>query len=213
MLDVFKGIVGAIALAKTPLLRTDLKHFLEKPEDESAIDLTLGKLSSVITISSPGGRIYISHLSFAEFVCDPNRCDGTFVIDRRSQSQIMALSCFRVMNAGLRFNICDIETSHVRNDDLDLAPRIEKYIPDYLSYSCLFGAEHIQLSPFDPELLQEVNTFLYTRLLFWLEVLSVIKDIKIASRALLLLGEWSKVSHSIIIFGRNTRRQTILDAQ
>ena len=213
VLEIFKGVVGAIALAKTPLRRTDLKHFLEKPEDESAIDFTLGKLSSVITISSPGGRIYISHLSFAEFICDPERCDRTFVIDHRSQSQIMALSCFRVMNAGLRFNMCDIETSYLYNDDLDLAPRIEKYIPNYLSYSCLFGAEHIQSSAFDPELLREVDTFLYTRLLFWLEVLSLIKEIKIASRALLLIGEWSKVSHSIIIFGRNTGPQAISDAQ
>ena len=181
VLDVFKGVVGAIALAKTPLRRTDLKHFLGKPEDESAIDFTLGKLSSVITISSPGSRIYISHLSFAEFICDPERCHRTFVIrlHRRGQSQIMALSCFRVMNAGLRFNICEIETSHLRNDDFDLAPRIEKFIPDYLSYSCLFGAEHIQSSAFDPELLQEVSTFLYTRLLFWLEVfLSLIKEIE-----------------------------------
>ena len=213
VLDVFKGVVGAIALAKTPLRRTNLKHFLKKAEDESAIDFTLGKLSSVITISSPGGRIYISHLSFAEFICDPNRCDGTFVIDHRSQSQIMALSCFRVMNAELRFNICDIETSHLRNDNLDLAPRIEKFIPDYLSYSCLFGAEHIQSSAFDPELLREINTFLYTQLLFWLEVLSLIKEIKTASRALLLIGEWSKVSHSIVIFGRNTGPQTISDVQ
>ena len=213
VLAIFKGVVGAIALAKTPLRRTDLKHFLRRPEDESAIDFTLGKLSSVITISQSSGRIYIGHLSFAEFICDPERCDGIFVIDHRFQSQIMALSCFRVMNAGLRFNICDIETSYLRNDDLNLAPRIEKSIPDYLSYSCLFGAEHIQSSDFDTELLQEVSTFLDTRLLFWLEVLSLIKEIKTASRALLLIGEWSKVSRSILIFGRNTGRQTILDAQ
>ena len=81
ILDVFKGVVGAIALAKTPLHRTDLKHFLEKQEDESAIDFILGKLSSVVTICNPGGRIYISHLSFAEFICDPGRCDRIFVID------------------------------------------------------------------------------------------------------------------------------------
>src|ERR1700722_11824499 len=45
LLDRFKRVVGAIVLAKTPLHRDGLKHFLGKHEDEVTIDFILLKLS------------------------------------------------------------------------------------------------------------------------------------------------------------------------
>lgn len=194
LLDTFKRVVGAIVLAKTALYRNDLIYFLGRQEDESAIDFVLSKLSSVISTRNTDGRIHISHLSFAEFICDPKRCHDTFVIDCSVHSRIMALACFRVMNANLRFNICEIETSYMRNDDLNLLPRITKAIPRHLSYSCLFGADHLHEVLFDIVIFQEVKDFMYIRLLYWLEVLGLIKEIKTALRALLLIGEWSQVS-------------------
>jgi hypothetical protein len=128
VLKTYQRVIGAIVLAKRPLRRVDLVHFLGQPEDESLIDFVLKKLSSVISIQHTDGRIYTSHLSFCEFVCDPGRCDPTFVIDATVHSRAMTLACLRIMKLGLRFNICDIETSHKRNDELDLDARIEKFI-------------------------------------------------------------------------------------
>jgi hypothetical protein len=140
--DTFKKVVGAIVVAKTPLHRKDLIHFLakqkdESPIDESAIEFILNNLSTVISSRTTDSRVHISHLSFTEFVCDPTRCDSAFVIDRSTHNEIMAQACFRVMNAGLRFNICNIETSYLRNDDLNLAPRIEKAIPTPVAVAIL----------------------------------------------------------------------------
>lgn len=194
ILDTFRAVVGAIVLARTPLLREDLHHFLGKQEDESSIDFIIRKLSSVISVRDLDQRIHISHLSFTEFICDPKRCHETFVIDLGTHSRIMALTCFRIMNANLRFNICQIETSHLHNDKADLPTRIKKAIPDYLSYSCLFGADHLQYTAFDVEILKEVRSFMYHQLLHWLEVLSLLKKVKIPARALVLIGEWSRVS-------------------
>jgi hypothetical protein len=199
VLDTFRRVIGAIVLAKTPLHRTDLHRFLGRQEDESSIDFILSKLSSVISSRNPDRRIHISHLTFTEFICDLTRCHETFVIDRGTYSRIMALTCFRIMKADLRFNICQIETSHLRNDDLKLAPRIKEAIPNHLSYSCLFGADHLQRTIFDAEILKEVKDFMYFRLLYWLEVLSLLKKVKTASRALLLISEWSRVSYLHII--------------
>lgn len=195
--DIFKRVVGAIVLARFPLHRTDLHRFLGKHEDESSIDFILGKLSSVISAGNPDKRIHISHLSFTEFICDPARCHKTFVIDRDIYSRIMALTCFRIMNADLRFNICQIETSHTRNDDLNLSTRIKEAIPNHLSYSCLFAADHLQYTTFDVEILKEVKDFMYIQLLHWLEALSLLKKVKVAPRVLWLIGEWSRVSHLI----------------
>jgi len=84
----------------------------------------------------------------------------------------MALSCLQVMRTGLRFNICQLETSHIRNVDVpDLASRIEKFIPAHLSYSCRFWSDHLQTVKFDVEVMESVKDFLRNGLLYWLEVL------------------------------------------
>jgi Mrp family chromosome partitioning ATPase len=190
VLHTFKMVMGAILLAKIPLSRHDLYHFLGRLKN-SSIDFILDQVSSVISDWKCDRPIHINHLSFLEFMCDPKRCPETFFIDHQTHSQILALSCFQAVNTGLRFNICQIETSYLPNDALDLVPRIKQAIPSYLSYSCLFGAEHLHASAFDGDILHEVKTFMYTRFLFWLEVLSLLKEAKRATRALLLIREWS----------------------
>jgi hypothetical protein len=197
VLQTFKYIIGAILLAKVPLHLHDLYHLLGWLK-KSSIDFILNLVSSVISDWRGDRPIHINHLSFLEFMCDPKRCPETFFINHRTHSQMMALACFRVMNAGLRFNICGIESSCYPNDEIeDLAPRIKQAIPSHLSYSCLFGAEHLQSSAFDSDILEEVKTFMYTGFLFWLEVLSLLQEAKRASRALLLIRHWSSVSTSV----------------
>lgn len=108
ILETYKQVLGTIILAKTPLHHADIKHFLEGPERELSIDTILRKLSSVILLGSTDGKLHINHLSFMEFICDPRHCDEVFVIDFSHCSQAMALACFRLMEVGLRFNICQI---------------------------------------------------------------------------------------------------------
>ena len=194
VITVFKRVVGVIVMAKTPLSRADLGYFLGQQDGEESIDFILSHLSSVISNCNSDGRIHISHLSFTEFICDPKRCQEDFAIDRSVQSRIMTLACLQVMEASLRFNICELETSHLRNDDFDLMPRIQKFIPTHLSYACSFWAEHLRVTMVDTQLLCAVKDFMETRLLFWLEVLSLVKKINIASKALQLAYEWSAVS-------------------
>jgi hypothetical protein len=191
--DTVKRVVGAIVLAKTPLYRGDLYRFLGKPEEDSSIKFILERLSSVISTNNPDGRIHISHLSFAEFICDPRRCRD-FVIDHSKYSRIMGLSCLRIMKNGLRFNMCHLKTSHCRNDALDLTSSIKEHIPAYLLYACCFWAEHLSSAVADVKTLKEVKDFLEVRFLYWLEVLSLVKEVKVASRALTLIGGWSQVS-------------------
>jgi hypothetical protein len=195
-LDVLKAAVGLIVVAKIPLHRDDLKHFLagRKDYDELRVDSILRRLSSVIALR-PDGTLRIRHPTFAEFLTDASRCQQSFTIDRSAQSRILALTCFQLMNGGLKFNICDLKTSYLRNDDVkDLTSRIEEAIPAHLSYSCRFWAEHLRDSPNDDEFLNVIADFLQIRLLYWLEVLSLIKEVSVASVALLTLAQWINVS-------------------
>ena len=107
------------------------------------------------------------------------------------------MSTFRVMKSDLRFNICGLETSHLRNTDVpDLATRVENTIHPHLSYACRFWADHLIVTAYDTTILYELRDFLHHRLLYWLEVLSLLKNIHFASGMLLLTQEWNQVSSS-----------------
>ena len=112
----------------------------------------------------------------------------------------MALACLQVMRTRLRFNICQLETSHIRNVDVpDLASRIEKLIPTHLSYPCRFWSDHLHTAKIDVEVVESVKDFLHTHLLHWLEVLSLIKEVNIASQVLMSIGTFIGVSASVAL--------------
>jgi hypothetical protein len=87
--------------------------------------------------------------------------------------------------ATLRFDICQLESSHALNDDIPHgASRIAEAIPPHLSYPCRFWADHLRETPFEPEILQGIKDLMYIRFSYWLEVLSLTMEVKIASKAL-----------------------------
>ena len=100
------------------------------------------------------------------------------------------------MQAGLRFNICGLETSYVLNSEVaDLEKRVEKNIPSHLLYACQFWATHLEDAGFDGEVAKLVG-WLVTgeQMLFWLEALGVSKSIKEAYWALISAERWLQVS-------------------
>jgi hypothetical protein len=194
---IYKLVVGAVVLAKVPLRRRDFKYFLPKDADEASITSILQNLSSVISMGAEDDFIYISHVSFAEFICDPSRCGEHFAIRRDVHDRIMALACLQIMQTELRFNICQLETSHIRNADVpNLALRIDEFIPSHLAYSCRFWSDHLQTTAVVPEVVKAVSSFMYTHLLHWLEILSLIKEVNIASQVLMSVRKWIGVSPS-----------------
>lgn len=90
------------------------------------------------------------------------------------------------MRAELTFHTSWLETSHLRNDS---APgqniHTQNAIPSHISYACLFWADHLRATPNqdqDLEIFQElIKKFLLTRLLKWLEVLSLLDAVFIAT--------------------------------
>jgi hypothetical protein len=115
------------------------------------------------------------------------------------------------MKSGLRFNIAGLETSHCRNADVpDLATRIEKSILPHLSYGCRFWADHLGATAYDTGILKEVKDFLYYRILYWLEVLSLIKKVNMASGMLLSVLRWNQVRQNVEIIIPFANKLTIL---
>jgi WD40 repeat protein len=205
-LDIYILVVSVIVLAKAPLHFDDVHHFLSESKPsvpEHAIYYIIMKLSPVIS-RTDDGRLRVRHRTFSEFMRDPDRCPEAFVIDYDQESKI-TMACFQQMKAGLKFNICRLEISFLRNDEVaDLKERIKKHISEPLLYSCRFWATHLRCTANAQEgdttlLLEDVRNFLNDRLLYWLEVMSLVEEVSVANTALRTAVPWVEVSSYLII--------------
>ena len=189
-MSVFHHVMGAVILSKVPLHLDDLPYFTS--QRKPLVKSILGKLSTVLSTAADG-RVRISHLSFSEFICDRSQCPEPFYIDQQATNEKLMMACFRLMRQELKFNICGLESSYLRNDKVkDLAQRIETRIGDSLLYACRFWAAHLQdvmANGYDRNaLIGELQGFFYNGLLFWLEVMSLTGEV-IAANILLLTVE------------------------
>ena len=134
------------------------------------------------------------HASFYDFLLDKKR-SREFFIEQRDVHRDIAVASLSVMQTGLRFNICELQTSYVRNSEvLGLEKKVEENIPPHLLYSCRFWAAHLQHAEFDSELLQLVGKLVTgVQMLFWLEALGVSKFIREAYWVLTSTERWLQV--------------------
>jgi len=198
IMDRFKSVMGPIMTAFEPLSIDSLTQMRQRPSSgEDDVQVIVQFMGSVLSgVSQASTPIRPLHTSFRDFLTDPSR-SGDFCVNISDQHKALVVASLRVMKAELRFNICRLETSYVRNQDIsDLADRINKFIPLHLSYSCRFWAEHLRAIDFDSGILAEVRDHLYERLLFWLEVLSLLGIINISPQALSHVYEWCMVCFS-----------------
>jgi hypothetical protein len=197
----FRSILGAIIYTKTPLDPASLAELLSI--ESSTMGYICNGLQSVLDLGNTA-RIY--HQSFADFLLDPKECPQDFLIVQERENRNLSVSCLKVMNRGLRFNICELESSYVRNSEVpDLHSKVQKHIPPHLLYSSCFWADHLAKITFDSELFEQVQYFTQNQFLFWLEVLSLIGTVNMASRMLSTLLHWMRVSAQHIIPGSNLR--------
>ena len=175
-------------------------------EDKSSVKFVLDKLSSVLSIGVMDRRLRIGHLSFSEFLHDPNQCPKAFLINRTEGGHKLTMACLHQMKEGLKFNICDLETSYLLNSKVEnLSERTKEKISGPLSYSSLYWAAHLQdiasaQESCDPEILEETKDFFYRRFLFWLEVMSLLEQIPAANAALQITISSIEVRCSLILF-------------
>ena len=189
VLDRFRSVMRQILTSKEPLSISALdsmRCMFTREDDHFPVGIILGYMASFLTGTTDSSTpVRPLHASFYDFLLDKTR-SGEFFIDEADVHHELALASLRVMRDGLRFNICGLETSYVRNSAVaDLAMKIEKNIPLHLLYSCRFWATHLHDSTFDTDLVKPIMDFVTTeKILFWMEVLGVCKYIGEADRAL-----------------------------
>lgn len=102
----------------------------------------------------------------------------------------MAVRCLRVMEEGLKTNLCSIAVGQFNTEVPDLHERTGKHISDTLKYSVTFWAHHCASTPFTFDIPSMLDVFFEKQLLDWFEVLSVLDALRATKKSLLRLKQW-----------------------
>ncbi len=193
---LFRSVVGPLITSIEPLsIRSliTLRHVSLNNDHDAAVTgllIRLGSLLSNVNSSDKSLPIIPLHTSFRDFVTNKDK-SGDFYVDVRDAHHQLALYCLDLLLNCLKFNICNLETSYLANNDVkDLNTRVDQHIPPVLSYACRFWDDHFKHTDFKMDLFEKVEKLFKEKLLFWLEALSLTRNIGLASLTFATLNMW-----------------------
>src|SRR6266704_588518 len=147
-------------------------------------------LSNVNSCDQQNLPIVLLHTSFRDFLTNEEK-SGDFYVDLGHSHRCLAYSCLDLVLYDLKFNICNLESSYLANSDVqDLKSRIAEHIPPALLYACRYWDDHLKHLKFETDLFDKLRAFFDKNFLFWLEVLSLTSNVRLALPALSTLDVW-----------------------
>ncbi|KAG6916295.1 hypothetical protein DXG01_007492 [Tephrocybe rancida] len=158
------------------------------------VALVLKKLHAVM-YKSQDGMIYTYHASFADYILQaPTDAETAFDprCDAHMHHAFLAKRCYKIMEMQLCFNICGLESSFVKDADVQgLQKCIEDKIDNSLKYAVLKWMAHLN-STSDPEetLQMKPQQFVEELLLFWMEVVNLLNAKREGMQMLDMLTAW-----------------------
>lgn len=150
---------------------------LEHPSEHSnsTLQRTTQQLLSILIDrrdTNPLGKFIPMSDQFVSFLADSSTTSPFSGIGQ-SHEELAAL-CLNILFSELRFNICNIPSSFLRNRDVkNLASLAEAKISRHLRYACCYWMHHVARIPnVGIRILDKISQFLQHYFLFWLEVTS-----------------------------------------
>ena len=171
-----------------------------RKHDRFDVAIILDYMGSLLSgVTDPTKPIRPLHASFYDFLTDHSRSEDYFVGESDVQADL-AVASLRILDGGLSFNICELESSYLLNSEVpDLAERVKARISPHLSYSCRFWAKHLQVTKFDPVLAGHLRDLLGSeKMMFWFEAMSLLGILGNAALALSYATRWLQVSRSVV---------------
>ncbi|KAJ7830277.1 WD40 repeat-like protein [Mycena leptocephala] len=226
-------VLHTVLYAEEPIVVSDIHQLLKLDEPEPKLEVedvlaVLLGLHAVLYIS-PTNVVYLYHKSFIDFMFDPTRfvnqelasiCCPSPDIQFR-----LAGSCFRLMSS-LKFNICDLPSSFLDDSEIkDLSTRIKNRISSPLRYACRHWAAHLSNIPGGDwetrqDIIYQMQRWLCTRLLFWMEAMNLLNAIGGCYHALVAVRRWlgteemeiqkglTAAASLVTIFGSSTTKES-----
>ncbi|KAI1073345.1 hypothetical protein LB507_011700, partial [Fusarium sp. FIESC RH6] len=185
IIDDFKMIVGSIVMLADPLSIGALSQLLEVGSEmvENRLDTLHSVLSIPPTRKAP---VRLLHLSFQDYLVTN---EGEFRIDKKDAHQTLAKQCLRVMRSALHENICGLSFPGTRRSTVD-SSELEGRMPSQLQYACMHWAYHYMEGDPKSNDNDQVQDFLATHLLHWMEALSLLGRAKECLDSLKSLARW-----------------------
>ncbi|KAJ6548679.1 hypothetical protein B0H19DRAFT_1074508 [Mycena capillaripes] len=176
-------VLALVTLWQVPLNDKEMDLLLELKSGTSAKILT--KLACVFQWTS-GNHPRPLHASFSDYLLASNRSgEHPWHINTRAWNSVLALKCLRILNSKLKFNICELKTSYLRNAEVpNLSGKIQECISSDLAYASRFWAAHVKNADSEKTILDAVKDFMFTQFLYWLEVLSLSGHVSSANKSL-----------------------------
>ncbi|CAE6423601.1 unnamed protein product [Rhizoctonia solani] len=187
--DDVKLVLRTVVFAQEPIGLETIAKLAGLEERERAADGLL-PLRSVVRQSEDTGLVSTFERSFPDFLVSQER-SGPYFCDIAEHSPLLARQCFQIMQDALRFNICDLDSPFVTDDEVDnLQARVADKISPTLSYACRHWATHLLSAPKEDHLLESLGEFLRHRLLFWIEAMCLRRELETGSEMLLRIKKW-----------------------
>ncbi|KAF3104161.1 hypothetical protein TWF706_004631 [Orbilia oligospora] len=190
--------------------------------DENDVYIVLRHLHSVLDVpSEPNLPIRLLHLSFKEFLVDPEKKskiatekdkangnwgsnkannDFWFWIDERKIHRMLAYRSLDVLSAYLKENMCSLDYPGMFREEVEVS-RIDTNIPGCLRYACSYWIHHLKCGFEDLGLRNEdadrIYAFLCKHFLHWLEALSLVGRMTESVLLIETLSQLAKESESI----------------
>ena len=185
--------IGAIVLVVNPLPPPAIAELVGLDAREVMRFLT--QIQSLLAISEDSNQpVKPFHKSFPDFITDPSRCTKTrFYISPGHLHSELVRSCLRVMSGGLKRNILSLPEYSLNSEVEDLQTRIDCRLSVALQYACRSWHSHLTEVRGDIDIVivcSHTCNFLEEKFLEWLEVLSVLGEIRGAVAALEHLMAW-----------------------
>ena len=198
-LDDLRSILGTIIFLQNPLSLTDLSRLLfREPRTVASLLRNLHSVLAMPRLDDKDGILRIIHASFRDFLSNPVRCTNPRIcVHPATHHAIITMSLFSHMKQKLKRNICDIDHFKLNREVEDLGERKRKYIDGSLAYACRYWADHLECASKEDQhaiqLVGALDEFMRMRLLYWIEVLSLLGNMSIAVDGLRKAKLWFSV--------------------
>ncbi|CAE6391119.1 unnamed protein product [Rhizoctonia solani] len=202
--EAYHWCIGAILATseRKPLSIPNLQRLLSQTGriEEGTLENIVENLGPLVLVTG-GQYVEFYHPSFKDYITDPLRSN-----DLRIQLDLYKARftncCLTFMLQQLRFNICELESSHLLNSEVpDLEARINSHIGPVLNYACIHWIDHFVAAP-NQTLVEVISKFMEgPQFLYWIEVLSLLGCVdigvtglsRLASLTLINLPGWSLI--------------------
>lgn len=191
-----RNVLGMIVLLREELSIVDMERLAGLDPEDGDIRIALNLLHSVISVpaSDQEGSPRVQHPSFADFLCNPTRCtDKRFLLDVEKQQNGLAIACFGRLADSLTHRFPHHTDPAVANTEVeDLAQKMSTTFSSEALYACRHWAPHLSRAAVGhTHLLENLEEFLQKRLIWWMEVMSLLEAMNGAVDEVVLAQRWA----------------------